>query len=213
MITENQSEVEASDSVITLNHSIIKGNYNKITGNDIIVRGNNNVVQGKHIGVIGCHNMILGDDIKVHGDYNTLRGSKLIASGENNKIIEFQPVQYIIRNDNNAGFGRSFSYSIPCKKPHKFVPAVNPNNKEKIKKDKLLKYPKEYELEHDKEEQDEAKEKCVICLTNKPICICYPCNHVCVCVFCARTMCENKKRGEVTCPKCREQIKSLNRIF
>lgn len=168
------------------NYNHFEVNNETIVGNSNDIIGNNNTITGNHNDIVGSNNIITGNNNDIIGNNNIITGNYNVARGNNNKTI----------GHNNDS------------RPEPSLGSFSDNKKEKI-----LKFPEESELQHDKEELEEDKEKCVVCLTNKPICIAYPCNHVCACVFCAITLCKGKKRGEVTCPKCRENIKSLTRTF
>ncbi len=211
----NNSNIKANNQTIVGNNNDIVGNNNTITGNNNDIIGNNNIVTGNNNDIVGNNNTVTGNNNDAHGNNNKMTGVNNNAHGNNNQITSNSNK----RNKTNSNIIQNVDGGKYCFGFNNFVNvfdgiAVGDDDSEaKPKKEKILKFPEESELEHDKEELEEDKEKCVVCLTNKPICIAYPCNHVCACVFCAITLCKGKKRGEVTCPKCRENIKSLTRTF
>jgi hypothetical protein len=83
---------------------------------------------------------------------------------------------------------------------------------------KSVSVPDESVVKQDEEADANDKDAptCAVCLENKPNCIIIPCNHVCVCAWCARVLGKNGNapRGKVRCPIClSEDVKSIQRVF
>lgn len=202
--------VEGNGCTITGASATVHGNRCKVTGSDATVYGNDCVVTGTNSRAFGNNNIVTGANAYVSGDYNRVSGENAKAIGKGNIVDVKQPVvDTTVRK-------RSRSSTRDRRVVKKSISAPKKKKKKK-KEDKFIEGPTPAEAEHDKEETG-AEGACVVCLTNRAICITAPCRHLCVCVKCARTLVfgedgeDIKKRGTVKCPMCREDIKSVLRV-
>jgi hypothetical protein len=226
-------------------NATVYGNHCTVTGSNASVHGHHNTVTGSNANVIGNDNIVTGSNARVKGDNNRVTGSNATANGSGNIITEPSKDKNrawssgaIIQGHNHGiatmhtanGMVMNFFNDDDCVVVNQGIikddlvvdngSMINTgmfmdNRKKKKNKteDKFVEGPTPAELEHDKETEEGA---CVVCLTNRAICITHPCRHACACVGCARLLVFGKdtlkKRGEVKCPLCREDVKSILRI-
>ncbi len=65
-------------------------------------------------------------------------------------------------------------------------------------------------------DDDSTTPTCVVCTVNKPVCIVWPCRHMCMCCECARKLCNDgaAKVGAVKCPVCSSvEVLAIQRVF
>jgi hypothetical protein len=196
-------------------NATVYGDRCTVTGSNATVYGNDCVVTGTNSRAIGHRNTVKGANVYASGDYNHVSGENAKAIGKGNIVNVKQPVVV-----DTTARKRPRSSTRDRRAVKKSISAPKKKNKKKKEEDKFVQGPTPNELEHDKEASGTEEEKgaCVVCLTNRTICITAPCRHLCVCVKCARTLVfgedgeDIKKRGTVKCPMCREDIKSVLRV-
>ncbi len=184
----------------------VNGNGNTITGPNARVHGNKNTVTGPNAYVEGNNNIVIGPNAFVIGDNNRVKGPNARAEGANNIVDDSPDVTFGMSNVTIRNGTMTFF-----------------NEKKKKKQKKKDEEEEEFlSAPTDVKEDQEAKEgenTCVICLTFKAKCLITPCNHLCLCINCSSTLCfgpnkdELKRVGEVHCPKCRNEIKSIQKVF
>jgi len=76
----------------------------------------------------------------------------------------------------------------------------------------LITVPNDEEFQHDVDAQENESE-CVICLTNKPVCMIDPCMHMVLCITCSIRLAKKKNQGDVKCPICNKYIKKIKRAY
>lgn len=138
---------------------------------------------------ISCNGQtVIGNNNKITGDNNSIIGNNNTVVGKNNKFV----------GNNNT---------------EKTVIAVN--NEEPIE---FVEGPIPSDLKFDKEQTNENGPTCIVCMENIPNCVVMPCRHFCLCVKCTRTILFGidgsslTKVGECNCPKCRQSVKSIERL-
>ena len=201
-----RATVKGNGCTVTGSNATVSGDRCTVTGLNATVYGNDCVVSGTNSRIIGHHNTVTGTNVYASGDYNRVSGENAKAIGKGNIIIDVRKQPVVVdKKRPRSSTRRKKSTSVPKKK--------------KKGKDKFVEGPTPSELEHDEEVSGtEEKGACVVCLTNRAICITAPCRHLCVCVKCARTLLfgedgeDIKKRGTVNCPMCREDVKSVLRV-
>ena len=164
-------------------------------GSNIIFNGNNTTIVGSNAKVTGNGNIVTGSNARVNGNGNTVTGSNATIMGDNNRGTGSNAILY---GRNNTWTGSNCkNYGVKTK--YVEGPIIN-------------------DIAHDVEAKEGA-DICCVCLTNRPICIVLPCAHACMCVSCARTVCFSgedaapRERGSVKCPKCRNVVKQVKRIY
>lgn len=222
-------------------NATVYGNHCTVTGSNANVYGHNNVVTGSNANVVGNNNKVTGSNAHAKGDNNTVSGTNATAKGSGNVVrknltaprkrsrsigIQGGSVMNFFNDDGCTVVHQIGENLIDDVEEHDMVAEDAPKNKktkkEKKKKkektgDKFVEGPPPTDTEQDKETEQDG-EACVVCMTNRRNCITGPCRHLCVCVTCARTLCFGAdgtglaKRGDVKCPMCREDVKSILRV-
>lgn len=199
---------------VTLVGSNIKGsgNFCNLTGSNIKWSGDNNNITGSNANLKGHNNNVTGSNARVRGNNNKVRGTNPDVEGENNQV---EAASGAVINNFTGGGIFTFNNGAMTIVGQDCMEAP----RKKRKDEQFVVGPPESDLEHDKVVPDDSeKPSCVICLTNEPSCIAMPCRDKKFCVACARKLCfgetnDLKKIGEVTCPACRKEIQSIERVF
>jgi hypothetical protein len=210
-------------------NATVYGNHCTVTGSNANVYGHNNVVTGSNANVVGNNNKVTGSSAHAKGDNNTVSGTNATAKGSGNVVRKGSSTTHrglVIQ----GGSVMNFFNDDGCTIVHQVsgdergvIVNDTPKKKKKTKKEKKKKKEKFVEgppptdTEQDKETEQDV-EVCVVCMSNRRNCITGPCRHLCVCVTCARTLCFGAdgnglaKRGDVKCPMCRKDVKSILRV-
>jgi hypothetical protein len=212
----NNSKISGMDKHVT-------GNNNTVSGMNAIVHGNNNIVSGMYGVVHGNNNTISGMNCKAYGKNNIVTGMGSSSEPLSKKIEILKKKE---RNDDvvmtfNNSVGSNINGRIIGTDDKRIISLYSSKKKKKTKEIKYVQGPTLKELEDDVKEEEGGDNTCVICLENKKICNISPCQHKCCCVKCARELCFGddsdeeilKKRGEVKCPVCRKDVKSILKVF
>jgi len=205
--------MRVNKTTLKLNNKKIYGNHNSFFGDNLTIIGDNNKIFGKYAKVEGNNNTVTGDDASVTGEKNRIFGENAYIEGEGNKLydkkgkIKKEYVNVRPREDEE-------SEEEPRKKQKKL------SEDEPEEEFKFVEGPPEYELDNDVEAKDDdpPENVCIICYGNRRICVTVPCDHMGVCIKCARTLCfglDDRPRevGEVKCPLCNESVTQIKRIY
>ena len=225
---------------IVINNETINGNNNTVRGHNNTIVGHSNRVYGNECSVVGNKNMIYGDKASVVGDDNEVCGRDPVLAGERNIVYESESHR---RNTRIMAsiclFEHSMSTGNYITQDTTFLrePLPNPPREQRFNppRDQWFNPPRmaEQSIERipatsadivkgpigvDSEATADAEE-CVICADRAINCIVTPCNHLCLCVQCSRTLCygesgrERKAIGEVTCPMCKNTVREINFVY
>jgi hypothetical protein len=226
--------VKENNAMVVGPNAKVYGNNCTVTGPNARVYGNNCMITGPNARVHGNHNIITGPNGYAKGNNNKLKGVNCKAKGTNNAVSsQLEGGGINVFNFNNQDQDDDLdividdaTLSIEKKAKRKKRVGGNiiqSNNTKKQKEIKFVEAPTESEMVHDIVIPDEAVGggggQCVVCLSKNAVCIVHPCRHVCCCIECARTLClgakgdELKERGKVKCPLCKEDAKSILRVF
>ena len=243
----NGPNVSIAGNYNTINgdNCTVQGNYNKINSRNCKVFGNYNKLYGADCHVQGNYNTIYGSGSTASGMYNTIVGKDGRGTADNYGIAQMHNFGSVVNTFSDDGFissvgngssGGAISISMgpggmrifkdgveqePFMKPKKEKKKKHKRKEEAQQKAELkfIEGPTAADLAADKEAKDNEAQ-CIICLTNVPCCIAYPCNHLSFCVSCARTLCfanvdDEKPRqvGELACPKCKGTVEKMARVF
>ncbi len=190
-----QGWIHANNSTISGMNKCVKGNNNTVSGMNCKVHGNNNVVSGMSAYVKGNNNTVSGMGACVDGDNNTVSGMNSSANGKNNIVNGMGSTnngKAVVRDrsqDNYSSFVFSDgNASIIQGDGITTINGVRVNGEKKNKKKKeeevsFVEGPSPSEEKDDITLPDETDDGCVVCLTNKKICIVLPCKHLSLCVY------------------------------
>jgi ribosomal protein S17 len=171
-------------------------NNAKLHGSCLYVHGNGNTLSGSRIRVLGNNNVISGSKAVVAGNDNIINGSAAVILTGSNNIVNGSVIS-------DKGYNT-------------VVNNIHENNIQKKKK-KHIKRPTSDDIKEDCEAKGENA--CVICLSSKARCLISPCKHCCLCIKCGVELASGsghvrlKEVGDVSCPLCRTEIKSIKKIF
>ena len=192
-------------------HSV---NHATISGMNCTVRGHHNTVSGMGAVVYGDYNVVSGMNAVVRGNRNTVSGMNAKAYGEGNVVTGMGSESNGTKTESkNTGFDISgTTFKLYGNGTTIFTVDGDNNFGKSVPEPQYVEGPAEAELSHDVE-----GDGCVVCLSNRPICIVWPCRHACLCVKCARTLCfgqngDPQEVGTVKCPKCRGATEKILRI-
>ena len=216
-VVTSHTKVIGNGNTITGDHNIILGNRNKSTGNNNSICGNNNRINGDKNQITGNNNNIRGNENTMIGMNNKSRGkmngdvkTSKISHQKHQQQTESRQVQSIV-----SGFLRSerllnnkrIVKKIPrshkhrkSQKPKFSIPEPVDRSSEIVKKifDKNGNSNINYEF------------MCVACTEAKKCVLFMDCEHVDLCVTCARTILKTTKK----CPRCRKrQRKGGKKIY
>lgn len=229
----NNKDIYGNNNTITGNNNDIYGNNNIITGNNNDIRGNSNNITGNNNDAFGNDNKMKGNNNDCHGIRNTNsksssshnsiivgNGVTIMGNGYSSNSISVSNGRVVVNGRDVTKYTGGGSIYRENVRDSIYVNTKPKKIKEK-KKVKKIKIPDKSELQHDKEvpENDDNSSVCAICITNKPITIVNPCNHICLCVECARNLAidsntkQVKNRGQVECPICKTSIKKISRVY
>lgn len=219
--------VSDSNQTLSVNHATIsgmnctvRGHHNTVSGMNAKVFGDDNIVSGMNATVKGNRNTVSGMNAKVYGEGNVVTGmgSKSNGTKVKSKVPRFNISGATIGHVGSCAtvnmFGNGGGMEIIMEDG---VPVINHFGDQGIRtvsvpEPQYVEGPTEAELAHDLE-----GDGCVVCLSNRPICIVWPCRHACLCAKCARTLCfgqngDPQEVGTVKCPKCRGAAEKILRI-
>ena len=227
--------VSGSNQTHSVNHAtisgmncIVRGHHNTVSGMNAKVYGDDNVVSGMNAVVRGNRNIVSGMNAKAYGEGNVVTGmgSKSNGTKVKSKVSKFNISGATIGNVGSCGtvnmYGNGGGMEIVMGddvivRQYNTVPVINQFGDQVIRTESVpepqyVEGPTEAELSHDVE-----GDGCVVCLSNHPICIVWPCRHACLCAKCARTLCfgqngDPQEVGTVNCPKCRGATEKILRI-
>ena len=206
------------------------GNNNILNGPNCYAQGNNNTMNGPNCTAKGNNNKLAGPGCSAVGTNN-----KVNVDGDNYGIAQ-SVINNTFSDDGGAGCAISISMGpggmrifrdgveqepfVVAKKDKKKKKERKSNRREKEPDEPVfIEGPTAADLAADKEAKDNETQ-CIICLTNSPCCIANPCNHLSFCVACARALCfasmedeRPKQVGELACPKCKEVVEKIKRVF
>jgi len=225
-------KVYGSNCSVSGSNCKVWGHSNKVSGSNCKVYGNDNIISGSNCQAEGNNNRLKGTNCKASGNNNSVDNTSnndIINGrgnfGSNNSVYVANGVaigNISVTNydddDNSIGIVNQGVVNGNMVSNTKYYAKnlITPIKEKKDKKEKFVEGPTPTELNNDKETDEGA---CVICLSNRSICITDPCRHLCVCVKCARELCfgptgdKLNKRGDVKCPNCRNEVKSILRVY
>lgn len=205
---------------------IVRGHHNRVSGMCAVVYGDDNIVSGMNATVRGNRNTVSGMNAKVYGEGNVVTGMGSESNGTKtkSKVSTFSISGATIGHVGSCGTVNMYGNGMDVVAVDGFTfrgdgvavqnnngPVIN-NFGDSVPETQYVEGPTEAELSHDVE-----GDGCVVCLSNRSICIVWPCRHVCLCVKCARTLCfgqngDPQEVGTVKCPKCRGATEKILRI-
>jgi hypothetical protein len=184
----------------------VVGNLNTIRGSKINSRGNDNNIYGPEAVVDGDGNTVMGPKARITGNHNHYSGKGGVIDGDYN----------IVRGDKNKVNGRGVDVAG---KENTVNGVLFPLLEEK-------KGPKQAEIKVPASDAEDMPAKdpavtCTICLINEPVCAAMPCGHKKFCIGCSIAWVygpnhrEKRQRtmDHTTCPTCRAEVESYQRIF
>lgn len=204
----------------------IVGNHNRSYGNHNHITGNHNHSEGDSNHITGNHNHVRGQRNHVTGNHNHIWGNGNTVSGRNNYVNDVLQKNDEADDDddvdtvNFGGSGGGFQIQYKNGTVVNTFGIVNNSKKKKSKIAAADPLFTECPLSTDEDVivPDDAPEDtptCVVCTTNKPICVIIPCMHKNICCSCARILCADgtKERGQVKCPMCQAEVHKIGKVF
>jgi hypothetical protein len=177
--------------VYGLTNSRHQGIINNMTFNGNTISGTNVVGDGVIMNVING---------KI--SYRLPNGGTVSRGG---KTYFFSPSNEEVVFDNN---GNQLRGPKPLDLDEDETTVVKKESREPI--NTFIELPEALNSEKDEEVIDK---ECAICLTRGIKTMIDPCGHCLLCVTCARTLGQNKKKGEVQCPTCKKPVDKIQRIY
>lgn len=177
----------------------IFGSRNKLNITDCAVVGAKNVCTGSYNTIKGDENHCNGDFNEVIGNGNRSSGYRTIITGNRNVVFG----DYcIVKGDHNIVHGK---YASVEGKHNSVLGEHSTTNAKPVEE---VTMPDENEEELD-EECEDGDVECVICRSNKPVCVIIPCMDLHLCVKCSRNLMQTEKPR---CPICRCKVKMIKRV-
>lgn len=199
------------------NYEHVVGNHNKCAGDNCHITGNHNQSTGNDNHVTGNHNYITGNRNHIVGNHNKIYGNENTASGRFNYIND------VLQDDNGddvntvnfGGPGDGFQIQYNNGRVVNTFGIKSSPKKTKVEEPLFTECPLSTDQDEAVPDDDDDSPACVVCTTNKPVCVVMPCMHKSVCCACARVLCSDgtKERGQVKCPICQAEVHKIAKIY
>ena len=237
---DNQSII-VNHSRISGDNCRVTGDCNNVSGDNCIVVGDYNNVTGDNCKVTGSHNKVRGDNCIHNGvSVNAVRTNTgrvimnqgmLVNQGDASMRFmnqgggqDWTKQQKDGRNQHPKYQSGGIPYTREVKGTTEVIKMGNVTFNNHFcapEEPQYVEGPLESDLKYDEvvEEGDDRTKPCIICMDNRACCIATPCMHLSFCIQCSRTLCfgqsgeELREQGEVQCPQCRMDVKSIKRTY